>query len=125
MQLAGRPLFTQLMGSSIYPSAAQTEAPRIEFSLRTMLSMLDPVNRLARQGDCGHFFISRVGFFSLKICIKALQCGLLFCVYRATFKTEPQRKSSLVDPFSPRKEKICAVDKKAHWVNGFIYHGAE
>lgn len=119
VQLAGRLLFTQLMGSSIYPSTAQTEAPRIEFSFWTMLSMLNPVNRLARQDYCGYFFISRVGF-SFKFCIKTLQHGLYFA------STEPlskwtHRESSLVDPFSRSKEKICAVDQKAHWVNKFIY----
>lgn len=107
------------MGSSIYPSTAQTKAPRIEFSFWTMLSMLNPVNRLARQDYCGHFFISRVGF-SLKICIKALQCGLHFA------STEPLSKrthseSSLVGPFSQSREKICAVDQEARWVNEFIY----
>lgn len=102
-----------------FSSPDQGSQDRIQLLNNTVMSMLNPVNWLAGQSDCGHFLISRVGF-SLKICIKALQCGLYFASTKWT-----HGESSLVDPFSPSKEKICAVDKKAHWVNGFIYHWAK
>lgn len=45
-----------------------------KFSPQTMLSALNTAHRLARQGNCGHFFLCRAGF-SLMLCIKAMQCG--------------------------------------------------
>lgn len=98
-QLAGRPLFTQLAESSTLPSATQTEA---EFSPWTMLSMLNTVNRLAGRGNCGHFFLSRVGF-SLMVCIKARQCGLISHLQ----KMDPLRKPDCRSIFSKQIEDLC------------------
>ena len=43
---------------------------RAECSPQTMLSALNTVDRLARQRNCGHFFLCRVGF-PLMVCKKA------------------------------------------------------
>lgn len=96
-QLAGRLLFTQLVENSICPSTSQMEAPKAKFSLGTKPSMPNTVNRLVRQGDCGHFFIPRVGL-SLRTRIKAGQCGFItrLCSH---FKMG-HRESPFVDPFS-------------------------
>lgn len=99
-QLARRPLYPQPAESSIFPSVTQTEAPETECSLWTMLSALNAVNSSARQGNCGHFFFSRVGL-ALTAGIKAGQCGLISCL-QLRFKNGPTNKARLY-AFSPRK----------------------
>lgn len=95
-QLAGGLLFTQLVENSICPSTSQMEAPKAKFSLGTKPSMPNTVNRLVRQGDCGHFFIPRVGL-SLRTHIKAGQCGFITRLW-SHFKMG-HRESPFVDPF--------------------------
>lgn len=109
-QPGGRPLFTRLAESSIFPSTIQMEAPEAEFSPWTMLSTLNTVNRLARQGNCGHFFLSRAGF-SLMVCIKARQCGLISHL-QSLFKNGPTNKAWLYIHVLRANRRFVQLTKK-------------
>ena len=74
---AGREaLFTRLAEKFSIPFSNPDAGPRgqAKFSPQTMPSALKTAHRLARQGNCGHFFLYRAGF-SLMLCIKATQGG--------------------------------------------------
>lgn len=115
-QLARRPLLTQPAESSLFPSAVQEEAPEAEFSLGTMLSTLNPVSSLARQGNCGHFFLSRVGL-PLKAGIKERQCALISSL-QCRFQNGPKIKADSRSIFSKQIGGLCSQQRSTFckWV---------
>lgn len=95
----GRLLFTQLMGSSICPSTAQTQDSQDRIQLLNNAVNAESCEPISQAGLLWPFLYFQGGILFEDL-HKGTAAWASFCIYRATFKTDPQRKLTCRSIFS-------------------------